>query len=131
MGMSLKKVRQEEIRLTHRKVETLKSGGDSSGPQQAFPLVTFQLGMGEHPLRMCSSAGLAFFSAQPGNSTIFAYRKLGLADRPGEFVSRVPFAHLLALDQHDQHGLDILNSFFERHAAPYLSMPLSLAFSVA
>jgi hypothetical protein len=123
----LKKVRQAEKRLTHRKIETLKSESDSSGRQQAFPLVTLQLPMRKYPLGVCSSATLPFLCTQPAQAAILADGELRLADRPAEFVRRVPVAHLLARDQHNQHGFDILKPFFERHAAPFFSMPLSLA----
>src|SRR5690349_19423593 len=108
-----KKEHQAEIRLTHRKVEAPQSESDSSGRQQAFPLVTLQLPVRKYPLGVCSSAALPFLRTQPAQAAILADRELRLADRPAEFVRRVPVAHLLTLDQHDQHGLDILKSFFE------------------
>src|SRR5207253_3199323 len=86
----LKKVRQAEIRLTHRKVETLKSESDSSGRQQAFPLVTLQLPVRKYPLGVCSSAALPFLCTQPAQAAILADGELRLADRPGKFVSREP-----------------------------------------
>ena len=43
----------------------------------------------------------------------FTAGKLGAPDDPGELVGGIPFLHLLALDQHGKHGLDMLKPLFK------------------
>src|SRR6516164_7345381 len=70
--------------------------------QQSIPTVTFQLGMGEYPLRVRPPAALAFLGLEPPESAVFTDREFRLGDRPSEFRRCVPLPHLLALNQHDE-----------------------------
>ena len=48
--------------------------------------------------------------------------ELGPPDDAGELLDGLPFPHLLALDQHHEHGFDTVKPIFQRHDPPQFTL---------